>query len=158
MSKRKQPERIMFRVEKGALVPASELAKLSLRQKGYKVGDFVSAELRQSRNPGFHRLAHGLGALLAENLDTFDGYDAHRVLKRLQWESGVGCEEMAVNVPNVGLMNVRIPLSLSFDSMDQGEFYGVYAGLCNHVRKTYWRDMPEDELENMAQMFTQETA
>lgn len=156
--KKKQPERIMFRVEKGALVPASELARLSLRNKGYKLGDLVSAELRQTRNPGFHRLAHALGRLLAENLDTFDGMDAHRVLKRLQWESGVGCEEMGCNVPNVGLMTVRIPLSLSFDAMDQGQFYEIYTGLCNHVRKTYWRDMPEDELENMAEMFTRETA
>lgn len=156
--KKKQPERIMFRVEKGALVPASELAKLSLRNKGFKLGDLVSAELRQTRNPGFHRLAHALGKLLAENLDTFDGMDAHRVLKRLQWESGVGCEEMGCNVPNVGLMTVRIPLSLSFDAMDQGQFYEIYTGLCNHVRKTYWRDMPEGELENMAEMFTRETA
>lgn len=158
MTKKKQPERIMFRVEKGALVPASELARLSLRNKGYKIGDLVSAELRQSRNPGFHRLAHALGGLLAENVEAFEGLDAHRVLKRLQWESGVGCEEMGVNVPNVGLMTVRIPLSLSFDAMDQGEFYGVYTGLCNHVRRVYWNDMPEGELENMAEMFTREVA
>lgn len=158
MSKKKQPERIMFRVEKGALVPASELAKLSLRQKGYKLGDLVSAELRQSRNPGFHRLAHALGALLAENVEAFEGLDAHRVLKRLQWESGAGCEEMGVNVPNVGMMTVRIPQSLSFDSMDQGEFYTVYTALCSHVRRVYWKDMPEGELENMAEMFTREVA
>jgi hypothetical protein len=65
---------------------------------------------------------------------------------------------MGCNVPNVGLMTVRIPLSLSFDAMDQGQFYEIYKGLCNHVRKTYWRDMPEGELENMAEMFTRETA
>lgn len=155
---RKQPERIMFRVEKGALVPASELALLALRQRGYKRGDVVSAELRQSRNPGFHNLAHALGQMLVENVEAFEGMDAHRVLKRLQWESGVGCEEMAANVPNVGLMTIRIPLSLSFETMDQGTFYGVYTGLCRHVRNTYWKGLPEGEVENMALMFTKEAA
>ena len=116
---RKQPERIMFRVAKGALVPASELAVQALRNRGYKVGDELSCELRQSRNPGFHNLAHALGQMLLDNLDAFEGLDAHKVLKRLQWESGVGCEEMGCNVPNVGMMIIRIPMSLSFDAMDQ---------------------------------------
>lgn len=148
----------MFRVERGALVPASELAAQSLRQRGYKIGDVVSAELRQPRNPQFHGLAHVFGQLLLDNLDTFEGLDAHRVLKRLQWESGVGCDEMACNVPNVGLHTIRIPRSLSFDMMDQGEFYAVYSGLCGHVRRTYWRDMPETETERLAELFTRETA
>lgn len=158
MSKKKKPERIMFRVERGALVPASELAVQALRNRGFKIGDLVSGEIKQSRNPGFHNMAHVLGALLAQNLDTFESYDAHRVLKRLQWESGVGCEEMSVNIPNMGLQVIRMPQSLSFDQMDQGEFYGVYAGLCSHVRKTYWPDMPEGELEHLAELFTRELA
>lgn len=157
MSK-KQPERIMFKVAKGSLVPASELAVMALRSKGYKVGDYVSAELRQSRNPGFHRMAHALGAMLVDNLETFAGLDPHKVLKRLQWESGVGCEEMAANVPNVGMMTIRMPQSLSFDSMDQGRFYEVYTGLCAHVRKTYWPELPEGGVERMAELFTREAA
>lgn len=157
MSKSKD-NRIMFRVERGALVPANDLAVQALRQRGYKIGDNLSAELKQSRNADFHRMAHVLGSMLAENLDTFEGYDGHRVLKRLQWESGIGCDEMAVNIPNVGMQVIRIPRSLSFDEMEQGEFYAVYTGLCKHVRKTYWKDMPEDELERMAELFTREVA
>lgn len=154
----KSRERIMFRVERGALVPASELAVQALRKKGLKIGDQVSVDIRRSRNPEFHRLAHVLGQMLVENLETFAGLDAHAVLKRLQWESGVACDEMAVNVPNVGMVTVRIPQSLSFDTMDQGDFYALYTALCNHVRRTYWSALPEGEVERMAELFTREVA
>lgn len=162
LAKQRKPakarERIMFRVERGALVPASELAVQALRKKGLKIGDHVSVDIRQSRNPGFHRLAHVLGEMLIENLETFAGLDAHAVLKRLQWESGIGCDEMAVSVPNLGMVTVRTPQSLSFDTMDQGDFYAVYTGLCNHVRRTYWPALPEGEVERMADLFTREVA
>ena len=38
-------ERFLFRVDKGCLVPHDEHTQRRLREKGYKVGDVVSADL-----------------------------------------------------------------------------------------------------------------
>lgn len=149
---KKQPERIMLRVSKGALVPADDLALGRLKARGYSLGDVVSAEIRKARNPAFHRKAHVLGRLLAENIDAFEGMDAHSVLKRLQLESGVGCESIAIYVPGVGMCEHRQAKSLSFENLDEGSFQELYTGLCQHVIKRYWPDMDEHTLEEAASL------
>ena len=155
-------EQLRFRVatygESGALVPADGITAGRLRERGYRVGDVVMAEIRKPRNPGHHRLAHAFGRLLADNLDDFSGLDAHRVLKRLQWESGLGCDEMGVRMPGAGYVQVRIPQSLSFASMDQGEFEELFRGLCRHVAENYWPELDEEQIADMAQMMPGEAA
>ena len=68
MSKR---ERILLRVERGALVPADAHSQQRLRERGYRVGDVLAAELIKPRHPGFWRLAHRIGTLCAQNIDAF---------------------------------------------------------------------------------------
>lgn len=75
--------RIALRVQKGALSPADTWAESALRTRKYHLGDVVFAEITKPRNPKFHRLAHELGLLVAQNIDAFAGIDAHDVLKRL---------------------------------------------------------------------------
>ena len=143
-------DKTLLRVGKGVLTPADDMAAAQLRTRGFKLGDVVLAEITKPRHPGFHRLAHQLGALLAENLDAFDGMDPHAVLKRLQWEANVGCDEFGAQAPGLGLVMVRTPRSLSFASMDDGEFREVMAGLCRHVAKTYWPSCTPEQVEAMA--------
>lgn len=145
-------ERIMLRVGKGAMVPADKFSTDRLRERGYKIGDLVSADIRKARNPKFHRMVHVLGKLLVENLESFEGLDAHRALKRLQWEGNIACDEMQVNMPNIGMVSVRIPGSLSFENMDEGEFQEVYKRFCETVRKTYWPQLDEGAIEEMARL------
>lgn len=154
----KKAERIMFRVAKGALIPADDLALQRLRQRGYALGEEVACEVHRARNPGFWRLAHGLGTLIVANLDSFDSLDSHRALKRVQWEANIACDEMGMNVPGMGLVSVRIPRSLSFENMEQGEFYEVYTQMCRYIRATYWPQLPEGEVERMAELMTREAA
>ena len=149
---KKRPEKILLRVTKGALIPADELAQQRLRDKGYKTGDILAATLRKPRNPGYHRFVHAFGQLLVENIDEFTSMNAHTVLKRLQWECGVGCDEMGAKLPGVGYVQIRIPQSLSFESMAEGEFREVFGGLCNHVAEHYWTDLSADEIEGMVEM------
>lgn len=144
-------ERIQLTVQKGALVPADSLSESRLRERGYRIGDVVFAEIKKPRNPGHFRKAHLLGALLVENLDAFEELDQHAALKRVQWESGIGCEEIGVQTPE-GWKHVRWPLSLSYESMDQSAFERVYSGLCRHIAKTYWPDMTAEQIEQMAEM------
>jgi hypothetical protein len=150
VKKKRKPERVLLRVVRGALEPADGYSASRLRAKGYHIGDVVLANLTKPRSPGFHRLAHRLGGLVAQNIEGFDGMDHHKVIKRLQWESGIGCEVMGAKVAGVGFVEVRIPLSLSFESMDETEFRDVMRGLCRHIAQEYWPDMTPEQIEQMA--------
>lgn len=147
---KRRPERIPLRVAKGALIPADSLAASRLRAKGYSLNDVVFAEIKKPRNPKFHRLAHRIGSLVAENIDVFTGMSAHDVLKRLQWEANIGCEEVVVQEANGDIRLIRWPQSLSFESMDEGEFREVVTAFCRHIAETYWPDLDPEQIEDMA--------
>jgi hypothetical protein len=149
---KKKPETILLRVAKGALVPDDDLAVARLRARGFRTGDVVTATLRKPRDVRQHRKAHALGALLADNIDQFAGMNSHAVLKRLQLESGAGCESVAIYVPGVGMCEHRQALSLSFENMDEGQFQEVYTGLAQHVIARYWPDLDQVAVEDMASL------
>lgn len=155
MSKpRKAAETILLRIAKGALVPDDDLAVERLRARGFRMGDVVTATLRKPRNPKFHRLAHALGQMLVENIEAFENLTAHDVLKRLQIESGVGCDAIAIHVPGVGMCEHRQAKSLSFENLDQAEFEDIYTRLCRHVRARYWPQLPDGEVERMTDLMS----
>ena len=141
-----------LRVIKGGFAPADSTAAASLRGS-YRIGDLVFAEFKKPRNPGFHRLAHALGGMIAENIEAFDALPAHSVIKRLQIEANVGCDEIAVVFPGIGPCSYRIPRSLSFESMDESSFKEVITGLCGYVSKTYWPSLSAEKIENMAEVW-----
>lgn len=149
-AKRKKPEKFLLRVVKNGFESADGYTKSRLREKGYNVGDVVLASLTKPRRPKFHRLGHAFGKLVADNIDEFNGMDAHAVLKRLQWEANVECDVMGVKVPGVGFVEVRIPSSLSFASMDEGTFKTLFHGLAWHVAENYWPDLTAEQIEEMA--------
>ena len=80
----------------------------------------------------FNRLLHKIGCLVVENIESFCSYKAHDALKRLQIEANAGCDELKIwRHGKVELL--RIPNSLSFESMDEGEYQEVakrYAITC----------------------------
>ena len=116
----------------------------------HKAGELVFAEFTKPRNPGFHRLAHSLGALIADNIEAFAGLDPHAVLKRLQIEGNVGCDEIALDFPNVGPCSYRVPRSLAYESMDQDQFHAVIAAMCDYVSRKYWPSLRGDQIAAMA--------
>ena len=152
---KRRPERIALRVAKGCLAPADSLSEARLRAKGYSIGDIVFAEIRKPRNPAFHRLAHALGALVADNIDEFEGMSPHAVLKRLQLESGIGCESIAYKINGMSIVQ-RIPLSLSFESLDQTQFEAVYSAMCRHIAERYWPSLTPERVAEMAEMMGNE--
>lgn len=153
MSKR---ERIYFRVAKGALTPADPYAASVLRQRGYHLGDLVAADVVKPRNPKFNRLVHKLGQLVIANIDAFRGMDAHRAIKRLQIEGRVACEEIGVMVANFGMVIQFVPRSLSFESMDEGEYKQAARGISRTIAERYWPDMGAEEIESMADCMVEE--
>ena len=149
--KRKKPERLLLTVGKGALLPGDGYTQMRLRQRGYKLGDILLADLRKPRSPGFHRLAHRLGTLVANNIEDFEGLDGHQALKRLQWEARIACDSMEVRVAGVGKAEVITPRSLSYASMDQSEFEAVMRQFSEYIARTYWPDMTAEAIEEMAE-------
>lgn len=152
-------ERFLLRVrEDGSFVPDDPHTRSRLREKKYRTGSVVAAELYRARNPGFHRLAHQFGTLVSTHIEGFEHLDAHKTLKRLQLEAGAGCDELVLQVPGVGQVPYRIPRSLSFESMDEPEFRQVFKAMCEHVSGTYWPSLSADEIEDMAAAMPEETA
>jgi len=146
----KRAERFALRVRPGGFIPADRSTQLRLRDRKYSTGDLVFVEIRKPRNPGFHRLAHALGELCAENIEAFEGIEPHKVLKRLQLEARVGCEEMGIVVPGYGKCLHLIPRSLSYESMDQGEFHEVIKGFCRYIAEHYWPTLTPEQIEEMS--------
>lgn len=149
-------ERIYLRVVKGALVPADNYAAAKLRERNYRAGDLLAAELKKPRNPKFNRLVHRIGQLVVANIEAFAGLDAHTAIKRLQIEGKVACDEIGIMVANYGTVIQLIPRSLSFESMDEGEYNEAARGICRTIAERYWPSMTEDQIAEMAESFVGE--
>jgi hypothetical protein len=74
--------------------------------------------------------------------------DCHKVLKRLQREALIECDEFVFKL--AGMMVTQFtPRSLSFESMSEEVFSDVYARMCQHIVKEYW---PTETTERVAEM------
>lgn len=149
-------ERIYLRVIKGGLVPADDYAASRLREKAYKVGDVLAAQITKLRNPRFNRLVHRIGQLVVANIEAFDGLDAHTAIKRLQIEGRIACDEIGILVPEYGMVVQVIPRSLSFDTMDEAEYREVARSICRLIAQRYWQTLAPEQIEQMAESFVQE--
>lgn len=153
---KRKPEKIYLEVIPGGFKPADQYAATQLRNKKFKVGDRVGVVIRKLRNPKFNRLVHRIGQLCAKNIDAFNGMDAHVVIKRLQLEGRIACDEIGVMVPGFGMVIQFIPRSLSFESMDESEYNDAAKKICRFIAERYWPDLYPDEIENMASIMVDE--
>ncbi len=156
MAVKRKPDTIWLRVEKGALVPADRYSQGKLRERGYCKGDVLSATLKKVNNPAFNRLHHRIGQLCVQNIEAFQGMDAHKALKKIQWEANIACEEMPVLVDGKIAAVMRFPLSLSFENMDDGERHEVVRAMCRWISNTYWPELSPEQVEEMADSFVEE--
>jgi hypothetical protein len=116
----------------GALVPDHPIDRRSMRERKFNTGKMLRATLRQDRNPAFWRKAHVLGGWLADNVDTFSGCDMHSAIKRLQENSGIGCddEDFSIDLGSLGVHKGTrtVARPLNFDDLDEGEFNLLWDG------------------------------
>lgn len=157
MSSRSKKEKIFFRVVKGALVPADPYQATKLRERGYRMNDLLAADLVKPRNPKFNNLVHRLGQLVVANIDAFAGMDAHKAIKRLQIEGKVACDEIGIQT-DFGQMLYIVPRSLSFESMDEGEYQQAARGISRTIAERYWHGLTPEAIERMAECMIQEAA
>lgn len=186
---KRKPEKIHLRVIKGGLVPADQYAESLLRNKKFKIGDVVGAEIRKLRNVKFNRLVHRIGQLCVKNLDQFKNMDPHAAIKRLQLESNAGCEEITISlntgwsagneilrsalillkdfffmlaknagveIRENGTVTLRIPRSISYESMGQEEYEEVALIICRHISDVYWSGLGTVQIAEMAESMVDE--
>lgn len=134
--------------EVGALVPAHPIDQRLMKERRFHVNREVRAELKQPRNPAFHRLAHAIGHLLVDNVDKFHGKDAHSAIKTLQAEAGVCCdaERFVIDLGQFGRHEVdrNVPRSIAFDEMEEDEFRQFFDGITAYIGEHYASVMLDD--------------
>jgi hypothetical protein len=137
--------------ERAAWVAASDADALLMQERGFRLNAKVRAELKQPRNERFNRLVHGLGRVLAQNLDRFAGKQAHDAVKALQMESGAYCDQERAELAGIGELIIKRPQSLSYDSMGEEVFQDFWRQCCAHLVATDWPTLTEERLTEMAE-------
>lgn len=141
-----------------ALVADSSIDRFLCKEREYRVGDQVRCEIKQSRNVKFHRLVHALGRMVSEQIDKFQGLDAHTTIKKLQLDAGVCCTYEAFDIPDLGRVMRLIPESISFDYMTEERFREFWRGICQHLIEKYWPTLTEEAIEEMTGLMPGERA
>ena len=140
--------------ERAAFVAASDADAALMAERGFKLNARVRADLKQPRNERFNRLVHGLGRVLAQNIDRFAGMQAHAAIKELQAESGVYCDREEFDIPGLGRLTRLQPQSLAYDSMSEEVFQDFWRQCCAYLVKTDWPTLTEERLTEMAEFET----
>ena len=131
----------------GCLVPAGPTDREVLRRKRLKVGARIRTTVSRERSYSQHKYAHKLGQFVEANVEGFEGQDPHEILKRLQVEAGAYCDHEQLQIPGYGGCLVRkVPRSLAFDEMEEGEFMQFVRLICNHIAATYLPGMSEAQV------------
>ena len=144
-------EKIHLKVVKGGLQPADKYAESRLREKNYRVGDVVGAVITKLRSSGTNKNAHAIGNLMVHQHEFFNNMQAHTALKYLQIESGVACD-----IFGSGDKVIKVPRSLSFSEMEEGDFYEAIKGICRHISAHYWQDLTPEQIQIQAERFVDE--
>lgn len=155
----------------GAFVPCHPIDQRLAKERGYRVGHEYRAEIKQSRNVKFHRLAHAVGHLLVDNVEDFRDMDSHAALKAVQLQSGVACEViemdaspvvsalldaaetvlgkgartvLAAVLPAIKTIPVKVARSLAFDDMEDDEFANFFEGITAYIGEHFTSVMLDD--------------
>lgn len=146
----------------GALVPAHPIDQRLMKERKFHVNREVRAELKQPRNPQFHRLAHAIGNLLVDEVEEFRDLDGHSALKKLQELSGVCCdaETFVLDLGTLGRHEIarNVPRSLAFDELEEDEFRRFFEGITAYIGEHYSHLMLDSVREEFWSMVSGERA
>lgn len=93
---------------------------------------------------GCETIQADVGAILPQTLEWIENNlsKAHADVLRMS---------LADHRANLTKIPVLIPRSMSYDSMDQGEFFEAIRGICKYMAVRYWPGCSPQEIEDMAQ-------
>lgn len=101
-------------------------------------GDIIRGDMTKPRSITFNNAAHKIADFLIENMEQFESYEAHNLLKRMQVESDTECEHIYIHVDGVGMILSRQARSFSFDQMGQERYANAVQKITEHVQRKYW--------------------
>ena len=143
----RQRQAVFLRVVRGGFEPAAPVYASMLRERKFKVGDLVRAELTQPRNPGHHRAVFQLLRIIADNTDT----TVDALLTILKIKLG----RVQAIIDSATGKTYYIPESIDFESMDQGEFAAFHRDLCRVVSRDYLPHLKPDQVALVADLMTE---
>lgn len=144
---RREPLYLRF-TPHGTFEPASALYAQMLRERKFRVGDLVRAELTKPRYPKHHRLVFATLRKVVENLDS--GITEYQLLSILKIKMG-----RVETMVDSGTGKVYyIPESIAFDAMDEGAFSVFHRDLCRIISRDYLHGMTPEAVAELAEMMS----
>ena len=134
-----------------AFVAAAPIDRQVCKERGYRPGDLLLADLFKERNSRFYRLAHQLATFVRKNVAEFElERSSHAVLKALQVACRVECdlvhEELDLGSLGKHSFDRWVPRSLNFTDMDDTAFGLIWETLCDYVAVTYFPDWTPEQV------------
>ncbi len=161
-SKNRSPEQAIRIVSRGdgSWIPADRASNNLAKDRGLlHSGVEVIGYLYQPRDGKQWRKIHALGSLLAQSVDEFHGWNSHDVIKKVQLDANVACENEEIDLGKLGVFSRRVAKSLAFGFMDESEFTGVYREISVYIGKKYFGFLgPEAEGEIAKLLLREPTA
>lgn len=139
---RRRKEPIFLKVVKGALVPASTKDAAMLRARKYSIGDTVAVDITKPRHPKHHRLVMSLMQLV---LDSQEGL---LTIDQLLTVVKIKMGRAQPYVDSASGKTYWVPESISYASMDQGEFDVFWQDLKNLVARDYLPGMTPEQVDD----------
>lgn len=151
-------------------VPMYPLDRRMLAGKGLAYGSATTIDVFADRNPRFWRKFHAMALFVADNVDDFEGLNAHDVLKKIQLAAKVHCEQEIVEadqsvVDALAALGVQAPRfwrwktkSLNFMDTDEIVAGEVWKAICDYVIATYFPSWDQDQIDDACTFWERETA
>lgn len=111
-----------------------------------KEGDWVSIKTWKNRNVSFHRKYFALLNTTIYFLPEEEKYDRFRNINFLRKELMIMIGHVDIHVDMEGEQHL-IPLSISFESMDDEEFQSIYSLSVDAVLKYFLHQLTQDQFE-----------
>jgi len=122
----------------GCMVPAGEVDRQILRRKKVRRGMRMRTTVSKERDYGQHKYIHSIGQFVEQNIDGFEGMEAHAIVKKLQVEGDIMCDRERLHVEGFeGYLIRKVPRSMAFDEMEEGDFQLLVKGVCNYISMEY---------------------
>lgn len=143
----------------GCLVPVGEVDREILRRKRIKVGARIRTTVTRERSYGQHKYVHKLGQFLEANVEGFAGKDPHAIVKEVQLAADAMCDHERLQIPGYeGYLVRKVPRSIAYDEMDEGDFQQLVRQLCAHIAEKHLPGMTPEQVQEAVELMPTDVA
>lgn len=141
----------------GCLVPVGHADRAILRQKKARVGMRIRTTVSKERDYGQHKYVHKIGQFVEQNIEGFEGKDAHAIVKQLQLDGDILCDRERLQIEGFeGYLIRKVPRSMAFDEMEETDFQQLVSGVCRHIADTYLPTLTPEQVAEAIELMPDE--